>query len=133
MTREEYAAKIKNNVKFKRKVDWYNLGQRRCHICCKQLVWVYHVSVKNSATLEHLVPSSQGGTISADNILIVCKCCNDERRNMNWIKWVNKKNPPKKEWLIEKYVTAVKNYKTKKVKIDQINFVTTVNIYLGKE
>lgn len=86
-------------------MHWYNLGQRRCPCCGVQLV--YQPGQPNSATLEHLVPKSFGGTYDLENGLMVCYRCNNQRGSRCWIRWMNKKNPPKKEWLIRKYLLAV--------------------------
>jgi hypothetical protein len=86
----------------------YKLGQRRCY-CGTQLV--YQPNQKNSATFEHLVPKSAGGTYHQFNCLIVCRRCNQARGNQCWITWIEKHSPPKKEWLIEKYMEAIRRYR----------------------
>jgi len=88
----------------KAKIRAYANGQRRCY-CGVQLNWTGRHS--NSATFEHLVPRSQGGTWAKENGMIVCSKCNEKRANRCWIKYVNETNPPKKEWLIQKYLEAV--------------------------
>jgi 5-methylcytosine-specific restriction endonuclease McrA len=131
MNEEEFNRKLRNNKSFKIKVKWYNLGQRRCHICSCQLTWVYHPSLKNCATVEHLVPASKGGQFNSENVLVVCNECNKKRGNKNWLDWINEKQPPKKEWLIDKYINSVKLYKRKNTNIHKV-IHTQVNIYIQK-
>lgn len=87
---------------------WYALGQRRCY-CGRQLVWSGEKA--NRATFEHLVPASHGGTYALFNSLIICRKCNKDRGNMRWDNWLDMVNPPKKQWLLDKYYYAVAQYK----------------------
>ena len=109
---EAIKRKMRSNTYFCRKVRWFRLGQRRCSYCCTQLNWTGQF--KNSATVEHLVPRSHGGTDKIENIIIVCYKCNMQRRNDDFIDWVAKTKPMKSDWLITKYTTAVKSYETTK-------------------
>jgi 5-methylcytosine-specific restriction endonuclease McrA len=88
----------------------YDMGQRRCY-CGVQLS--YQPGQPNSATFEHMVPKSQGGTRERFNGMVICFRCNNSRGNMCWLKWMKKNNPPKKEWLIQKYLNAVQEYQTR--------------------
>jgi hypothetical protein len=107
----------------------YNLGQRRCY-CGRQLVYNPHQS--NSATFEHLVPKSQGGTFHYKNHIIACQKCNKARGNMCWVKWVNKHNFPKKEWLLNKYAEALLHYQqdSRKLVINSQRATNIINVYL---
>ena len=104
----------------------YALGQRRCPVCCVQLV--YTPDNPNSATFEHMVPKSAGGTRHKENGMMMCYRCNNGRGNKCWIKWINEVNPPKKEWLIKKYVDAVEFYREQNIEI-QVRF-GPVNVYI---
>lgn len=117
----------------------YAMGQRRCHLCSCQLTYnpaSTGASVPNSnATFEHLIPKSKGGTRVAINGIIVCNKCNHTRGPMDWVKWIEKLQPPKKEWLIAKYAAAVMHYQNEnrkiKVDIDAIHFhINTLNVNL---
>lgn len=94
---------------------WYDNGQRRCHCCCVQLNWTGNY--KNSATIEHMIPKSRGGTLEAINILIMCYRCNAARGNIDWIEWITTSKPPKAEWLIQKYLDAVQFYRKQRIPI----------------
>lgn len=93
----------------------YNNGQRRCY-CGVQLNWTGRFP--NSATFEHLVPRSQGGTWAPENGMIVCNSCNNKRENKCWIRYLNEVNPPKKEWLIQKYLEAVLYHHSRGININ---------------
>lgn len=98
-------------VRTRVKLKWYTLGHKRCAYCCCQLV--YQNGQKNSATVEHIIPKSQGGTYNIKNCLMACKLCNNTRGNTDFLFWVSKNNFPRKEWLAKKHVEATEFY-TKK-------------------
>ena len=98
---------MSTRLKLVAKKHWYGLGQRRCY-CGVQLNWA--PGYKNSATFEHIVPKSQGGTFALKNSLIICRSCNDARGNTCWIDWITQNNPPKAKWLMQKYQDAVAFY-----------------------
>lgn len=106
---KKFRDRCKRNIRFKTKVKWYKLGQRRCHCCGVQLNWIS--GHKNSASVEHIVPASKGGTFHFENMLITCESCNNKRQDTDWIKFVTKNKFPKGEWLIEKYLKAVNYYR----------------------
>lgn len=85
---------------------WYQLGHRRCKYCHCQLV--YNEGQPNTATAEHLVPKSQGGTEIFENLIVVCYRCNTARGNKDMTDWV--KGKPLQDWLLKKYVEAVNLY-----------------------
>jgi len=93
----------------------YGLGQRRCPVCCVQLV--YTANNRNSATFEHIVPKSKGGTRHRENGMMMCYACNNGRGTKCWIEWMNEVNPPKKEWLIQKYIDAIEFYKENQIEV----------------
>ena len=96
----------------------YELGQRRCPVCCCQLV--YNSNQKNTATFEHLVPKSSGGIDSFQNGLVVCRSCNNRRGNRCWLGWIVSEDSPKREYLARKYLESVKYHRevlSKNIKI----------------
>jgi len=112
----KFIKRYKNNTSFRKRVYWYKLGQRRCHCCGVQLNWVG--DYKNSASAEHMVPASKGGTYDPVNILIVCRSCNNARDNTDWVEWVTENKFPKSEWLLQKYVIAMNFYNDKSFPIN---------------
>lgn len=125
----------KKNKRFKTKVKWYKLGQRRCHCCGIQLNW--HPGFKNSASVEHLVPASKGGTFHFENLIITCSSCNSSRGSKDWIGFVNDNQFPKSRWLISKYLTAVDFYRneTKQRKTKKVHscIFKNADAYMRKE
>lgn len=85
---------------------WYSLGQRRC-LCGRQLVYS-GVNVKNRATLDHIVPQSNGGTWRLENLMLTCYDCNQDRGNQRLSKWAKKRGFPKLSWVKEKEKSAYK-------------------------
>jgi 5-methylcytosine-specific restriction endonuclease McrA len=88
-----------------RKQHYYNLGHTRCHYCCVQLN--YAAGHKNSATVEHIIPKSKGGTLRESNCLIVCKTCNGKRKNKDFKGFVSGSRFPRRDWLFGKYEKAL--------------------------
>jgi len=93
--------------KLSRKEHYYKLGHTRCHYCCVQLN--YTSGHKNSATVEHIIPKSRGGTLRLSNCLIVCKTCNEKRSNKDFRGFVTGSQFPRQKWLLGKYETAKEN------------------------
>ena len=85
---------------------WFALGHRRCRYCHCQLV--YNEGQKNTASAEHLVPKSQGGTEALVNLIVVCTSCNTKRQNKDFTDFV--KGLPLEDWLLKKYAEAVGFY-----------------------
>lgn len=60
----------------RRKVIFKN-QRGRCYYCSNQMKLAQ--GAPNSATFEHCVPKSKGGTLSYWNTMLVCQRCNTER------------------------------------------------------
>ena len=123
---EKFKKRYLKNRNFKKRVQWYNLGQRRCHCCGIQMTWENGFSdspkqTNRTASVEHLVPASQGGTFHMENILITCRGCNNSRGSEDWIEFVERNKFPKSEWLIARYLKAITFYKENKMKISVKN------------
>lgn len=54
----------------------------KCCFC--GIVMVEYPNQKNSATIEHVIPSSKGGTNSPKNYAISCNHCNNKRGTLDW-------------------------------------------------
>lgn len=59
---------------------------RTCCFCNKLLT-------RNTATLEHVIPLSKGGTWKTTNIKVSCSSCNNERGNGDFEEFRKKKTP----------------------------------------
>lgn len=102
----------KNTTRCKKKVIKHNfkLGQRRCPFTGLQLIYnrvETGILMQNSATIEHIIPKSKGGTSHSTNVMTISHVANNKRGNTCWIKWIESFNPPKKDYLIERYLEAV--------------------------
>lgn len=70
-------------------IEAYNCGVRRCFVCNCQLVWkapqpgIRHP--RNLATIDHIIPSSQGGRDLQDNYAVMCSDCNRKRGNKHFL------------------------------------------------
>ena len=51
---------------------------------------------RNTATIEHLIPKSKGGTNVKSNLKMSCHQCNSLRGNMCAVEWLRIVNDPKK-------------------------------------
>jgi hypothetical protein len=126
-----YVAPVSKNNRARVQIRrWYALGQRRCPCCGVQLVYQPHND--NSATFEHLVPKSQGGTFHPNNGLMICRKCNQVRGNKCWIKFVKRHKLPKQEWLIQRYLNAVQFYSTGPAKRPIGVSLHTINIHINQ-
>lgn len=90
------------------KEKFYSLGHSRCHYCCRQLN--YSSGFRNSATVEHIIPKSKGGTLALKNCLVVCAECNTKRADKDFIGFVTGSKFPRQGWLKSKHVEAGKFY-----------------------
>jgi 5-methylcytosine-specific restriction endonuclease McrA len=59
--------------RFRKKV-LFNRDQWKCQYCNLKLLW-------NTATIDHVVPSSRGGVTSWTNCVAACKPCNKTKAN----------------------------------------------------
>jgi len=107
--------RMQKNKRFKKRVEWFQLGQRRCHCCGVQLNWAQDFN--NSASVEHMVPQSKGGTLHDVNVLITCRGCNNKRGTKDWIDFISENDIPKSDWLIKKYLMAVEFYRVNNTKV----------------
>jgi 5-methylcytosine-specific restriction endonuclease McrA len=42
---------------------------------------------KADATMDHVVPLAQGGTSTQGNVVVACKACNTQKRDMTAVEW----------------------------------------------
>ena len=91
--------------KQKRKIYFYSLRHTRCHYCCVQLNYAQGFS--NSATVEHIIPKSKGGTLRIENTLIVCKTCNAKRGDKDFLGFITGSRLPRQDWLKSKLDRAL--------------------------
>lgn len=56
---------------------------------------------ERNATTDHIIPISDGGTNAQVNLMVCCDVCNNERGNIEFVKYFKMKNPKLKN---KKYV-----------------------------
>jgi hypothetical protein len=92
------------------KDHWKSLGYNRCHYCCKPLLHTGQYATPNLATVERIIPGSQGGTYRLENTLVVCYRCNQKRGNKGFQNFISGSRFPRRAWLMKKYEEALKIY-----------------------
>lgn len=65
-----------------KKSSWWKnkIQSTACYYCGKSLN-------KTTATLDHIVPISRGGTTVKGNIVVACKSCNQAKKSMTAIEF----------------------------------------------
>lgn len=70
------ARELRNSQWWKRK-----LAKGECYYCGN------HFSV-DELTMDHVVPISRGGKSSKGNLVTACKDCNNKKKNMLTMEWI---------------------------------------------
>ncbi|MBC7661385.1 MAG: HNH endonuclease [Chitinophagaceae bacterium] len=81
---EEYIARERQKAKELKKSRWWqNLIQKtRCYYCQKPIS-------RTEVTMDHVVPISRGGKSTAGNLVPACKSCNEQKRSLTAVEWVD--------------------------------------------
>ena len=65
-------------------------GTLKCTICDVELVEGHHPPIKNSVTIDHIVPVSKGGSsVSQSNFQLCCLYCNQTKGDGLTENWIN--------------------------------------------
>lgn len=76
------ASKVNSSRKKRLRVQFYEKGLRRCPGCNKQLHWkIFDDRAASYATVDHIIPISDGGTHHYHNLWILCGTCNSTRKS----------------------------------------------------
>jgi hypothetical protein len=78
--------RLKNNVK-DRGVTLPNLIKRvgwACNCCGVKCQMPIGFNFADEATIDHVVPVSKGGTHTWDNVQLLCRKCNSNKRDTDW-------------------------------------------------
>ena len=79
-------------------IEPYSCSRKRCTNCIglKRTKGVYapcaYCGRTALLTRDHIVPKSRGGTSEKDNIILVCRCCNESKGNLLLEEWLFKIN-----------------------------------------
>jgi len=71
-----------------RSITWQSVGQRddwRCHICSKTVKQYGSAKDPLSASVDHLIPLSDGGRHEWDNVALAHRRCNSKRGNQGTV------------------------------------------------
>jgi len=52
-----------------------------CHYCKVLLKFTDAIGLRNRGTVEHIIPSSKGGTDDMSNLVLACVPCNTKKGN----------------------------------------------------
>ena len=76
------ASKVNSTRKKRLRAQFYENGLRRCPACNKQLHWkIFEDRTASYATVDHIIPISDGGTHHYHNLWILCGTCNSTRKS----------------------------------------------------
>ena len=66
-----------------RKSNWWQglIQNGHCYYCRAEVDRI-------TATMDHIVPISQGGRSTKSNIVVSCKSCNTKKRNLTAVEWL---------------------------------------------
>lgn len=68
----------------------YRRDNYTCVFCERKVSDEVENSSENLATLDHIYPRSKGGDHSPKNLVTACKWCNDRKRSMDIVEFINK-------------------------------------------
>ena len=83
MTRRQYASRPRRESLSKRLgALGRKLHARGAHRC------VYCGATEGPMHLDHVTPRSQGGSDTADNLVVSCASCNSRRQDMSFVRYM---------------------------------------------
>lgn len=66
-------------------LSWYLQAQWfKCYYCLRNIYYSADSTDQNRATLDHIVPRSEGGEREAGNVVACCRRCNKAKANMGY-------------------------------------------------
>lgn len=73
----------KEKARALRKSRWWQnrIATTSCHYCAKRLE-------KSQVTMDHVLPISRGGTSTKGNVVPACKDCNNQKKNLTPVEWL---------------------------------------------
>lgn len=82
--------------------------------CCNIKITLFKNNVANTVNFGHIIAERNGGPTKWQNIIPVCRHCNQSMRTTNMIDWVKSKYSPERfqkfELLLEQYLTNSDDY-----------------------
>ena len=75
---------------YRKKRRLWKKQKGKCIYCnCDTYIYHYGIYAHDAATVEHIVPSSKGGSNHPSNLAIACDKCNSSRGNEDLKKFIN--------------------------------------------
>ncbi|PID78012.1 MAG: HNH endonuclease [Deltaproteobacteria bacterium] len=73
----------KSKARELRKSQWWKrkLSKGKCFYCGKMIL-------PHDLTMDHVVPLSRGGKSSKGNLVTACKECNNKKKNLLPVEWI---------------------------------------------
>ena len=80
---EQHVRREREAARLMRKSRWWQtaIAKARCYYCAKDLA-------KAEATMDHLVPIARGGRSTPGNVVVACKSCNTQKRDLTAADWL---------------------------------------------
>lgn len=125
---------FKMSSNMRRLKNLYDEQDGKCYWCGEEMnLWfetdrkIFHKVFYRTATIEHLLPRSQGGTLHKSNIACACSDCNSKRATIshNQFKWVASKPERYVKWKQLKEQRSIKEHEIKEAnsKVRQARFL----------
>lgn len=75
--KQTHTRREKEKARVLRKSLWWRqqLGQGRCYHCEEQFA-------REELTMDHLIPIARGGCTTKKNVVVACKRCNSQKKNL---------------------------------------------------
>lgn len=79
---EQHVRREKAKAKELRASRWWQtlIAEATCYYCER-------ATAKDQATMDHVVPLSQGGKSTPGNIVVACKACNTAKGGLTAVEW----------------------------------------------
>lgn len=82
---EQHVRKERERARALRQSRWWQtrLDKATCYYCAKPLT-------RAEATMDHVVPLTQGGASTPGNVVVACKACNTAKGGLTAVEWALK-------------------------------------------
>jgi len=80
---EQHIRREREAARLMRKSRWWQtaIAKARCYYCAEALE-------KSGATMDHIVPIARGGRSTPGNVVVACKSCNTQKRDLTAADWL---------------------------------------------
>ncbi len=80
---EQHIRREREAARLLRKSRWWQnaIAKAQCYYCTQ-------VIEKAAATMDHVVPVARGGRSTPGNVVVACKSCNTQKRDLTAADWL---------------------------------------------